>query len=107
MEFCSLMEAAEYIITTTFHGTIFSILNKKQFICFPASIKTDDLLTRLGLQHRMLDDTVNENIMQCRLKNDKIDYDKVEEKIAAMRKRSLELLEKCIESMVKENGKAV
>ena len=33
--------------------------------------------------------------------------DKVEEKIAAMRKRSLELLEKCIESMVKENGKAV
>ena len=32
LEFCSVLKEAEYVITTTLHGTIFSVLNNKKFV---------------------------------------------------------------------------
>lgn len=97
LEFCEIMEKARYVITTTFHGTIFSILNEKQFISFPASIKTNDLLERLGLEDRIKDNAVSDQMISECLIQDRIDYTKVNENIKDFREKSLKLLLKSIE----------
>ena len=55
LEFCSVLEKAEYVFTSTFHGTIFSIVNHKQFVSLPKSRKTSDLLDSLELSSRLAD----------------------------------------------------
>jgi len=60
-ELLSYIKNAEYVITDTFHGTIFSIINHKQFVSFIRKSvngaygnqeKMTDLLQRLGLSGR-------------------------------------------------------
>ena len=96
LEFCEIIQRASYVITTTFHGTIFSILNEKQFVSFPASIKTNDLLIRLRLEQRMVDSTASVQAISNCLKQDIIDYAKVNKKIADFREYSLKLLQDSI-----------
>ena len=50
LQFCKMIQKSEYVVTTTFHGTIFSILNKKQFISIPASQKVKDVLGKLKME---------------------------------------------------------
>ena len=54
LEFLSMVDGAEYVFTTTFHGAIFAILHKKPFACKVRSPKTSDLLMSLGLGSRMI-----------------------------------------------------
>lgn len=56
LEFSSIINGAKYIITKTFHGTIFSILNKKNFVTFKGSQKITDLLDKLLLSNRLIDE---------------------------------------------------
>lgn len=91
LEFSDVIRKSEYVITTTFHGTIFSILNKKDFITFEGSNKVKDVLERTGLTHRLFntDKSFNEfekNIMK------KIDFDEAYKKILLLRKDSLKKL---------------
>lgn len=102
LEFCDIIEHASYVITTTFHGTIFSILNEKQFVTFPASIKTNDLLERLGLKQRIMENSSDEEKVWHCLQEERINYAEVNEKIANMREEALGYLEESLESMVKE-----
>lgn len=58
-EFIGLIEAAELVITNSFHGTVFSILYEKTFVSMLHSdtgSRTVDLLTSLGLQSHILYD---------------------------------------------------
>lgn len=58
-EFIGLVEAAELVITNSFHGTVFSVLYEKPFISMLHSdtgSRTEDLLTSLGLQSHILYD---------------------------------------------------
>lgn len=55
LEFLLFIKGAEYVITKTFHGTIFSILNKKNFITLKGSQKITDLLNKLLLSNRLVD----------------------------------------------------
>lgn len=49
--FLSYFKNAEFIITDTFHGTIFSIIYKKRFVCYgQEKKKVVDLLENLGLK---------------------------------------------------------
>ena len=57
----NLFRHADYVITDTFHGTIFSIINRKRFVTlireskgnsYGNQEKLQDLLNRLGLQNR-------------------------------------------------------
>lgn len=91
LDFCDLMERASFVITTTFHGTIFSVLNQKQFVSFPASIKTTDLLNRLGISDRLMNKENSYEQISEALKKD-IDYDEVNSKISEFREKSLPLL---------------
>lgn len=53
LEFLSLIYYAKHVITTSFHGTVFSILFHKNFHCVPHPeyhARTDSLLDMLGLE---------------------------------------------------------
>lgn len=94
-EFLSLVKHAEFIVTNSFHGMIFSVQFQKQFVVFSRELcntKIEELLKLFGLQDRML--VSGEEKYEY-----DIDYEKVESNIARARnfsvaflKRELELL---------------
>lgn len=87
-EFLYLFRNAEYVVTNSFHGTIFSIIYEKQFTSIPHAKRPErviDLLEMLGLEGRMSPDP--ESICM-----DDIDYAKVRERLLECRKVSCEYL---------------
>lgn len=88
------------VITDTFHGTILSVITHKQFVTILRNIgygnseKLSDLLFRLGLESRCID-----NLEFIGIEIDKvINYDKVDEIIKSKRNRSYEYLKVNIET---------
>ena len=89
-EWAELFKRAEYVYTGTFHGVVFSILNRKSFRVF-ASIesrvkKIDALLAQFGIENRSL--TADSDFCET----DTIDYDKVYKYIDELRQSSSEFL---------------
>lgn len=93
LDFCSVLENADYVFTSTYHGTIFSILNHKRFVSFPQSRKTRDLLEHLSLVDRL----INERDCNCvTLENifaNQIDYVEVDRILGDWREKSIHLLQ--------------
>lgn len=76
-EWLSLMSNAEYVITNSFHGTVFAMQFRKKFIVYPVTgiaAKMNDRLTTLllplGLQNRIYSKSLNQI-------DQRIDYDDV------------------------------
>lgn len=93
-EFIGYVKNATYVVTATFHGTIFSILNQKQFVSYAClGYKIEDLLNRLDLVER---DASNIEDLGTII-DKKIDYDKVNSKIADERRKSMEYLKSALE----------
>src|SRR5690606_19479201 len=71
---------ADFVITDSFHGTVFSILFNKQFVCIGNKkrgyTRFESLLGLFNLKERMIFDYTTENINN--LLNNKIDYNQVE-----------------------------
>lgn len=80
---------ADMVITDTFHGTIFSIINRKPFAEFGGhKKKVSELLSMLELNGQICEKAEDmEKII-----NKKIDYDKVEEKLNVLREQSKDYL---------------
>ena len=100
-EVLSYMKNADYIITDTFHGSVFSIKFNKKFVAliregtgreYGNSNKLLDLLERFGLSDRKISDMGD---MEQMLEQE-IDYAPVNEKIAQEREKSLEYLKKYV-----------
>lgn len=91
LEFSQVIKDAEYVVTTTFHGTIFSILNEKKFISIPASCKVNDLLKKLELSDRIINKEDSYKKIEKKI-NEEIDFKKCREKIIEMRKKSINKL---------------
>lgn len=56
-EFLTLVKNAEYVVTNSFHGTVFSIIYGKQFFSVPHSTRSGrvvDLLNSLNLSERLV-----------------------------------------------------
>lgn len=93
-----LYRNADYVITDTFHGTIFSVINRKKFVTlirkskgssYGNQEKLQDLLNRLGLESRSFshgDEILSDKLLA------EIDYDKVFEVIDKERKHTMEYL---------------
>ena len=94
-EVLAYFKNAEYIVTDTFHGTIFSLKYSKQFATIIRESnkqKLSDLLNRFELTERTVTDIKNlENVL-----NVVTDYSKVQSKIVNCRKESIEYLSKYI-----------
>lgn len=96
-DFIRLIKEAKYIVTDSFHGSVFSILMHKNFVTFyrkPSSEKgntnsrIDSLFNILGLSDRLFNGYIYSQIQK------NINYDYVEKKIDVLRKDSLEFLRK-------------
>lgn len=87
-EFLSLVKHAEYVITNSYHGMIFSIQYKVPFYTFNReqnNIKTVELLDLLEIPNRLI-------VSRLDVTNEKIDYDKVHKILERERERSLKIL---------------
>ena len=81
---------AEYIITNTFHGTIFSLLNKKKFVSIPNSQKVVDVIQKVKLEQQAI---YNCNYDEFKSKLDNtIDYDSVYCEILKWRDNTINIL---------------
>lgn len=94
----NLYRHADYVITDTFHGTIFSIINRKPFVTlirkskgssYGNQEKLQDLLNRLGLHDRSY--SQDDDILADKLLAE-IDYDKVFDVIQAERQHTMDYL---------------
>ena len=82
---------ADFVVTDTFHGTIFSVINHAQFTSIIRKTnrnKLGDLLAQLGLTDRILDNIEDLDNMMTQ----KIDYDKTDRIIAAQKIKTREYL---------------
>lgn len=101
-EFLGLIDNAEYILTDSFHGTIFSINFNKTFYSFVKhkgldtmdNMRIADILERMALKNRLLDDYTDGTI-----DTSYIDYAKTNELLALERNTSEAYIHKIIESV--------
>lgn len=87
-EFLSLVKNAEYVVTNSFHGIIFSVQFRKNFFGFSrqqCDTKINELMELFGLEYRLLVDG-SENVSR------EIDYISVHNRIDEFRNKSLEFL---------------
>lgn len=92
-DFLELIAGASRIVTTSFHGTVFSILFEKEFYCIPHPTlheRTDSLLSLLDLKGRDCLADTDVAAMQP------VDWIGVSEKLNNLRKRSLIFLKEAI-----------
>ncbi len=103
LEIYSLMKNAEFVITTTFHGSVFSILSRSRFVVYPGGSKNKiyDLLLRMGLQDHMINESVSYETFKDILYTD-VDYEPVSSIIVNYRALSKSMLEKSITNLSEE-----
>lgn len=92
-EFLSLVKYAEYIVTNSFHGLMFSVQFKKEFAVFSRETgdnKITEALELFGLQNHMLTDYCD-NLLHVN------DYDIVHATISEARETSMAFLKKELE----------
>lgn len=96
-EFLSLVKHAEYVVTNSFHGMIFSVQFRRQFVIFSreqCDNKIEELLALFGLNDRML--VTGEDGCSC------IDYADVHARIAVAREASKNFLRKELDLLEQE-----
>lgn len=102
-EFVNLIRCAKFVCTDSFHGVVFSILNKKEFFSFRrwpdgSQFSSNDrlytLLKHSGLENRMLfgNEDIDKSLSTV------IDYDKVLARILQLRASSLDFLTNALSS---------
>ncbi len=102
-DFLNLVKNANYVCTDSFHGTVFSIIYKRNFFTFKrfsdkATLSTntriDTLLNQMKLKERLVleGNTVNEMLER------KINFEVVQERLEEFRKESLRYLVDSINS---------
>lgn len=98
-DFVNLIRNAEYILTDSFHGTVFSILNHKLFVTFnrfmdeskdSRNSRIDSLCSIMGLSERRY----KKNIMSTVEKE--IDYSEVEKCVKTLRESSKAYLDRAL-----------
>lgn len=94
-EWLSVIKNAEFVITDSFHGSLFSIIFKKQFLTFLNRGRGTDrflsLFGKLGLEQRLLDHIPAEAITDHR-----IDYESVFSNLLLLRGNSLSFLQNAL-----------
>lgn len=89
---------AAYVVTDSFHGTVFSILFRKPFVCIVnrsrGATRFTSLLTALGLTDRMVEADAWEG--DCPLLDKPVDYDAVEARLKQERNKGYAFLQEAL-----------
>lgn len=100
-DFVNWIRGAEYVLTDSFHGTAFSVINEKQFYIFyrkraeatSRNSRIDNILQKWGLQDRL----VPPGETEAKLLSTKIiDYTKVTARVLEEREKSLQFLKEAL-----------
>lgn len=89
MEFLSLVKYADFVITSSYHGIVFSILFNRQFLCCLPSgrLRAENLLGTLGISRCLLQPNATFPV-----RYEKIVYDSVNIKMVDYKKSSIDYL---------------
>lgn len=93
-DYLGLIKNAQYVITDSFHATVFSLLFHKNFVViYPehASSRLRSILKQTNLEVRGTD-----KMPEVELVNNKISYDDVDEKLRLLRQESISYLDKVL-----------
>jgi hypothetical protein len=102
-EFVNLVRHAEYVCTDSFHGSVFSILHHRQFLTFPRyaqnsvvskNSRIESLFQNFGLENRLFRQDIASEIQA------QIEWDSVDEKVAAMREVSFAYLQEALKCVM-------
>ena len=92
-EFLNRIKNAKYVVTTSFHCIVFSLIFKKQFIAFDRgnnSIKIPDVLETFGIPERLVNPGEEKNIDTV------IDFDKTDKLIKKYRAEAVDFLKESL-----------
>ena len=101
-DFLGYFSKASAIITDTYHGTVFSIIYEKNFVCLGQhKNKVKDILISLDLENRFLyqEDSLIEKF------NKTIDYESVEKKLDNFRNTSIKYLKDSFRKLEREDDR--
>ena len=84
-DWLNIIKNAKYVITDSFHGSIFSIIFKKEFITLSTKNKGNERLVSL-MKQIGIDRFITDKNISMDLFNDKIDYNKIDTQLDKMRK---------------------
>lgn len=89
-------EEADFVITNSFHGTVFSIIFKKPFLTIVnkerGASRFYSLLGKLGLESRIIETAGLATAKMADLMNQKIDFSHANQKMVEMKKKSMDFL---------------
>lgn len=100
-DWLAAFEHADFVVTDSFHGTVFAILNNTPFLTIinrsRGASRFDSLLGRLSLAHRMIDpaDNIPEELIAA-----PINWSEVNERLAHERDRGLTFLRSAFASLI-------
>lgn len=94
---------SDYIITDSYHGTVFSIIFHKPFTVFSnaerGTARLTDLLTRLGAMGRIVSNACEISDVM----NEPIDWDNIDKNLNLHRVNSMNFLNTCLDNAKNEN----
>ena len=96
-EWLNLIKNAKYVITDSFHGSVFSIIYKKQFVTLTTKTRGNerlDSLMKIINNNRLIYD--RNNLTEEHLFKESIDYIEVEERVLNIQHQGYEYLEKVL-----------
>ena len=107
-QWLAFIKKAKTVVTNSFHGLVFSIIFKKNFIVIPVegqlhgmNDRVYTLLNQLGLQNRLVDSCSKEKLNMAL--STQIDWDQVENRIQELRKAALIFFKTSIVSTQEKN----
>lgn len=95
-EFLGLFKNASFVVTSSFHGTAFSLINRKPFVTVPyqsTKSRVEELLKKVSLEHRVI--KKDDYDLDALLNEDLFDED-FENRLLLLRNVGYEVLEKVL-----------
>lgn len=97
-QWLSIIKNAKYVVTDSFHGSVFSIIYRKQFITLTTKTRGNErlesLMKILG-ENRLI--TTRDNLTESNLFAKSIDYEKASANINAIKKYSMDFLQRALQ----------
>jgi hypothetical protein len=101
-QWLSLIKQSRFVVTNSYHGTVFSILFRKPFITVALTGSKSDynersraLLERLGIEDRMMGAVPELELLRC--VNTPMDWDKIHQEVAKLRSEGFDELRRILE----------
>jgi len=96
-EFIGLIQHADYVVTSSFHGTAFSLIFNKQFYAIPnppVTSRMEDLLLKIGIENRLISSLKDLSIKN--VSKDLINYLEVNKSLELERQKSINFIERSL-----------